>query len=83
MSALVKCALAHEINNLLTVILAHTDSLTTEYAASLPAGDHLQAIMSAAHRIANSVYCHECALHEALRKRDDQPREAASATAAD
>jgi len=85
MSDFVKCAFVHEVNNLLTVILAHTDLLTTEYAASLPARKHLQAIRSAAQRIANTVYCEECALYEVLRKTEDhaqdRKREAASAAA--
>ena len=71
MPSLVKCSLAHEINNLLTVILAHADSLSGHCSSSTPARKHLEAILLAAHRLSNSVYCHECNLHRAGRQAED------------
>ena len=72
MSALVTCGLTHEINNLLTVILAHADSLTAHCSSSPPAREHLDAISNAAHRIAFAVYSHESDLQKAVRQTDQQ-----------
>jgi hypothetical protein len=64
MSVIVRCAFSHQVNNLLTVILAHADSLTAHCTSSPPAQAHLEAILSAAHRLASSAYCHECGLNQ-------------------
>lgn len=68
MSALVTCRLSHEINNLLTVILAHADSLTAHCSSSQAACEHLEAISNAAHRIASAAYSHESDLQKGVKQ---------------
>ncbi len=68
MSALVTCRLSHEINNLLTVILAHADSLTAHCSSSPAAREHLEAISNAAHRIASAAYSHESDLQKGVKQ---------------
>jgi hypothetical protein len=63
----IKCGLAHEFNNQLTVIMAHCDFLAEHCSASQTALNHLGMIVASARRMGSALRSHECEMNELMQ----------------